>query len=172
MNCKLLYKLLPFVFILFIVFISCSAPDKPADRDNTSDSTAISEPEVVMEQPDTVLFWTVDIEQKAKTRVYKDTVTITEPQSIINGINSIYPSVRLEFVKLSGDTVYAHIDSSSTFANVMGSFGTSEYISTVVLNLTMLPGINYVNLDFPEGSHAAPGVFAKTSYAGYKEKEE
>lgn len=169
MNCKLLYKLLPFVFI---VFISCSGPDKPADTDNTADSTDISEPEIVIEQPDTVLFWTVDIEQKAKTRVYKDTVTITEPQSIVNGINSIYPSIRLEFLKLSGDTVYAHIDSSFTFANDMGSFGASEYISTVVLNLTMLPGVNYVNLDFPEGSHATPGVFAKTSYAGYKEKED
>ena len=54
----------------------------------------------------------------------------------------------------------------------MGSFGTSEYITTVVINLSMLPGINYVNLDFPEGSHATPGVFAKTSYARYKEKEE
>jgi len=160
---------LPF---LLIVFISCSGPDKPADTGNTSDSTDILEPETVMEQPDTVLFWTVDIEQKVKTRVYKDTMTITEPQSIINGINSIYPSIRLEFLKVSGDTVYAHIDSSSTFANDMGSFGTFEYISTVVLNLTMLPGINYVNFDFREGSHATPGVFAKTSYDAYKEKEE
>lgn len=169
MNCKLLYRLLPFVLI---VFISCSGPDKPADTGNTSDSTDMPEPETVMEQPDTVLFWTVDIEQKLKTRVYKDSMTITEPQSIVNGINSIYPSIRLEFLKLSGDTVYAHIDSSFTFANDMGSFGASEYISTVVINLTMLPGINYVNLDFPEGSHATPGVFSKTSYAAYKEKEE
>ena len=166
MNYKLLYKLLPFVLI---AFISCSAPDKPA---NTTDSTDISEPETIMEQPDTVLFWTANIEKKEKISVYKDTVTITEPQSIINGINSIYPSIRLEFVKLSGDTVYTHIDSSFTFANDMGSFGASEYISTVVLNLTMLPGVNYVNLDFPVGSHASPGIFAKSSYAGYEEKED
>jgi len=169
MNCKLLFRLLPFVLI---VFISCTGPDKPADTGNTSGSTDLIEPETVIEQPDTVLFWTIDIEQKEKTRVYKDTMTITEPQSIINGINSIYPSIRLEFLRLSGDTVYAHIDSSFTFANDMGSFGASEYISTVVINLTMLPGINYVNLDFPEGSHATPGVFSKTSYAAYKEKEE
>ena len=136
------------------------------------DSTDIPEPETIMEQPDTVLFWTANIEKKEKVRVYKDTVTITEPQSIINGINSIYPSIRLELLKLSGDTVYTHIDSSFTFANDMGSFGASEYISTVVLNLTMLPGINYVNLDFPVGSHASPGIFAKSSYAGYEEKED
>ncbi len=166
MNYKLLYRLLPFVLISFI---ACSSPDKPA---NITDSTALSEPETIMEQPDTVLFWTVNIEQKEKTRVYKDTVAITDPQSIVNGINAIYPSVHLEFVKLSGDTVYAHIDSSFTFANDIGSFGATEYIAGVVLNLTMLPNINYVNLDFPEGSHAAPGVFAKTSYAAYKEKDD
>jgi hypothetical protein len=169
MNCKFLYRLLPFVLI---VFISCSGPDKPANTGNTTDSTNVAEPETVMEQPDTVLFWTIDIEQKLKTRVYKDSITITEPQSIVNGINSIYPSIRLEFLRVSGDTVYAHIDSSFTFANDMGSFGASEYISTVVINLTMLPGINYANLDFPEGSHATPGVFSKTSYAAYREKED
>ena len=169
MNCKLLYRLLPFVLI---AFIACSGPDKPAGAGDNSDSADLAEPETVMEQPDTVLFWTVNIEQKEKTRVYKDTIAITDPQSIINGINSIYLSTRLEFVKLSGDTVYTHIDSSFTFANDVGSFGASEYISTVVLNLTMLPGVNYVNLDFPEGSHAAPGVFAKSSYAAYKEKED
>lgn len=157
---------------MLIVFISCSGPDKPADTGNTTDSTNVAEPETVMEQPDTVLFWTIDIEQKLKTRVYKDSITITEPQSIVNGINSIYPSIRLEFLRVSGDTVYAHIDSSFTFANDMGSFGASEYISTVVINLTMLPGINYANLDFPEGSHATPGVFSKTSYAAYREKED
>jgi hypothetical protein len=169
MNCKLLYRLLPFVLI---AFIACSGPDKPAGNGGNSDSANLPEPETVMEQPDTVLFWTINIEQKEKTRVYKDTIAITDPQSIINGINSIYPSTRLEFVKLSGDTVYTHIDSSFTFANDVGSFGASEYISTVVLNLTMLPGINYVNLDFPEGSHASPGVFSKSSYAAYKEKED
>ena len=169
MNCKLLYRLLPFILL---AFIACSGPDKPAGNGSNSDSADLPEPEIVMEQPDTVLFWTINIEKKEKIRVYKDTITITDPQSIINGINSIYSSTRLKFVKLSGDTVYTHIDSSFTFANDVGSFGASEYISTVVLNLTMLPGINYVNLDFPEGSHASPGVFAKSSYAAYKEKED
>lgn len=125
-----------------------------------------------MEQPDTVLFWTVNTALKEKIRVYKDSIIISDPLSIINGINSIYSSPQLEFLKLSGDTVYTHIDSSFNFANDLGSFGASEYISTVVLNLTMLPGVNYVNLDFPVGSHATPGVFAKSSYADYQEKDE
>lgn len=164
------FRLLNLLFLVaLIVFVSCSGPDTPAAN---TDGTDVGEPELIMEQPDTVLFWTVDGENRKKLRVYKDTVTITEPQSIINGINSIYPDVHLEFVKLSGDTVYTHIDSSFAFANDMGSFGASEYISTVVLNLTMLNNVNYVNLDFPLGSHATPGVFAKSSYAMFKEKED
>ncbi|MCC7526152.1 MAG: hypothetical protein IT250_15085 [Chitinophagaceae bacterium] len=166
MKFKLIFRLLPFAFI---AFFACSAPDKPA---NITDSTGIAEAETIFEQPDTVLFWTINSEKKAKIRVYKDTVAITEPISIVNGINAIYPSIHLDFIRISGDTVYAHIDSSFSFANDMGSFGAEEYITGVVLNLTMLPGINYVNLDFPEGSHAAPGVFAKSSYAAYKETEE
>ncbi|MCO5236937.1 MAG: hypothetical protein M9933_11775 [Chitinophagaceae bacterium] len=162
---KILCRLLPF-FLAGI--IGCSGPDTPAGEQNDAGDSL--EAQVVMEQPDTVLFWTTNTALKEKTRVYDDTITISEPRSIINGINSIYPSIRLAFSKLSGDTVYAHVDSS--FANDLGSFGVSEYISTVVLNLTMLPGINYVNLDFPVGSHAAPGVFAKSSYDDYKEKDE
>lgn len=153
----------------FIWFSSCSAPDTTV---NKTDSTNLAEPETIIEQPDTVLFWTINLEQKEKFRVYKDTVDITDPVSIINGINSIYPDIRLEFVKHSGDTVYTHIDSAFTFTNDIGSFGAGEYIAGVVINLTTLPNVNYVHLDFPEGSHATPGVYSKSSYAMYKEKEE
>lgn len=166
MNFQSAFKIVPFVLF---AFASCTSPDKPAQA---TDSTSLTEPETIMEQPDTVLFWTVDIEQKQKYRVYKDTAGITDPESIINGINTLYPSIRLEFVKLSGDTVYAHIDSAFTFANDLGSFGASEYIASVVINLTTLPNINYVNLDFPVGSHATPGVFAKNDFDQFIVKEE
>jgi len=53
----------------------------------------------------------------------------------------------------------------------MGSSGASEYLSTVVVNLTTLKNVNYVNLDFPEGSHASPGVFSKNAFEKYKEKD-
>lgn len=156
-------------FFTAVIFFSCSAPDQPA---NSTDSTGITEAETIIEQPDTVLFWTVNIEKKEKVRVYKDTAGINDPVSIINGINTIYPDIRLEFVKLSGDTVYTHIDSASAFSDDVGSFGAAEYIAGVVINLTTLPDINYVNLDFPVGSHATPGVYSKSGYAAYTEKEE
>ena len=152
-----------------IIMFACTGPDKPADA-AAADSTAAEQ--TIIDQPDTVLFWTVDDYNKTKSQVYKDTVEVTDPKSVVNGINSIYPDIHLEYIKQSNDTVYATIDSAFSFTNDMGSSGASEYLSTVVVNLTTLKNVNYVNLDFPEGSHASPGVFAKSAFEKYKEKDE
>lgn len=152
-----------------IIMFACTGPDKPADT-AAADSTAAEQ--TIIDQPDTVLFWTVDDYNKTKSQVYKDTIEVTDPQSVVNGINSIYPDIHLEYIKQSNDTVYAAIDSAFSFTNDMGSSGASEYLSTVVVNLTTLKNVNYVNLDFPEGSHASPGVFAKSAFEKYKEKDE
>ena len=158
-----------FLIILSAVFFyACTSGDKGANP-GTGDSTTIEQ--TIIEQPDTVLFWTIDDYKKTKTAVYKDTIEITEPESVVNGVNSIYPNIHLKFDRLSNDTVYAKIDSSFTFSNDMGTAGAAEYLSTVVLNLTTLKNVNFVNLDFPQGSHASPGVFAKTNYASYKIKD-
>ncbi|MBX3240362.1 MAG: hypothetical protein KIT80_02070 [Chitinophagaceae bacterium] len=158
---------LPASLALIISFsiTACSGPDKPAEVKN------IDSFETITEQPDTVLFWTVNVENRIKQRVYQDTITITQPESVVNGIRSIYPDIPLQFNKISGDTVYVSVDSASARIDDMGSFGAGEYIATVVLNLTSLPNINFVNLDIKEGSHAAPGVFAKERFSRYKVQE-
>ncbi len=158
------FPLILAITVLLSMF-SCSSPDKVPD---TKDVDSV---ETVTEQPDTVLFWTVNSENRVKNRVFKDTLLITDPQSVINGIKSIYPSVALEFKQISGDTIYLHIDNASVFTDEIGTYGANEYIATVVLNLTSLPNVNYVNLDFKEGSHAAPGTFAKERFAAYKVEE-
>ena len=161
---------LPFALVIILIttlFLACNnSGDKKAHPNGTDSLTT------VVEQPDTVLFWTVDDYNKIKTQVYKDTVDITEPQSVINGINSIYKDIPLQFIKQSNDTVYAKIDSAFIFTNDMGTAGAAEYLSTVVINLTTLKNVNFVNLDFPRGNHASPGVFGKTSYENFKIKEQ
>ncbi|MCC6286856.1 MAG: hypothetical protein IT249_03135 [Chitinophagaceae bacterium] len=167
-NRNFLPPALAIAFIALTLFACNSSTDKkaqPATADSTLETT-------IVEQPDTVLFWTIDDYKKIKTQVYKDTIDITEPQSVINGINSIYPDIHLLFVKKSNDTVYAKIDSSFAFTNDMGTSGAAEYLSTVVVNLTTLKDVNFVNLDFPRGNHASPGVFNKKSYENFKIKEQ
>lgn len=155
------------VFTSMVIYSCNSAGDKKV-QPSESDSLPVAE---IIEQPDTVLFWTVDEYNKTKTRVFKDSVEVTEPQSVINGINSIYKDIHLLFIKQSNDTVYAKIDSAFAFTNDMGTSGASEYLSTVVVNLTTLNNINFVNLDFPRGSHASPGVFSKKNYENISTKE-
>lgn len=169
MNTKNLLPARMLIFIIAIAIYACNSGDKKVAPVPTDSLTA---EETIVEQPDTVLFWTINDYDKTKTRVYKDTVDITEPQSVINGVNSIYPDIHLLFVKQSNDTVYAKIDSAFTFANDMGTSGAAEYLSTVVINLTTLNNVNFVNLDFPKGSHASPGVFGKKSYENFKIKEQ
>lgn len=150
------------IIAVMVWITACSGPEKSVPPPSDEDSA-----EVVMEQPDTVLFWVVDDYKKIKTQVYKDTSEITEPQSVVNGINSIFPDIPLQFQKLSNDTVYASIDSSFKFSDDMGSSGALQYLSTVIVNLTTLKNVNYVNLQFPEGSHAAPGVYSRKAFDKY-----
>lgn len=163
--------ILPAVILMLLTAIfSCNnAGDKKFPSANT-DSLTVEH--TVVEQPDTVLFWTVDDYNKIKTQVYKDTVDVTDPQSVVNGINSIYRDIHLLFIRQSNDTVYAKIDSAFTFTNDMGSSGAAEYLSTVVINLTTLNNVNFVNLDFPKGNHASPGVFSRKDYENFKIKEQ
>lgn len=162
---KDLYLPLILLATIALSIVSCSAPDKVPEADNLDSF------ETVTEQPDTVLFWTVNSEKRLKERVFKDTIIITEPQSVVNGIRSIYPNVDLQFKKVSGDTIFVHIDSASVLTDDMGTYGANEYIATVVLNLSSLPNVNYVDMDFKEGSHASPGTFAKERYRNYTVKE-
>lgn len=150
------------IIAMMIWITACAGPDKPVSPATEEDSV-----ETVLEQPDTVLFWVVDDYKKVKTQVYKDTTQITEPQSVVNGINSIFPDIPLQFERLSNDTVYASIDSSFKFSDDMGSSGALQYLSTVVVNLTTLKNVNYVKLQFPEGSHAAPGVYSRKAFDKY-----
>jgi len=150
-----------------ITFFACTGSDKGT---NATDSTY--QGQTIIDQPDTVLFWTIDDYNKTKSQVYKDSLDITDPQTVVNGINFIYPDIHLKYLKMSNDTIYAVIDSAYAFTNDMGSSGASEYLSTVVINLTTLKNVNFVNLNFPEGNHASPGVFAKSDFENYKEKEE
>lgn len=163
---------LPVLMVMFmsIIIYSCNSNNDKKVQPSGSDSLAVEE--TVTEQPDTVLFWTVDDYNKVKTQVYKDTVEITEPQSVVNGINSIYNDIPLSFIKQSNDTVYAKIDSAFVFADDMGTSGAAEYLSTVVINLTTLQNVNFVNLDFQRGSHASPGVFSKKTYQNFRIKEQ
>jgi hypothetical protein len=84
--------------------------------------------------------------------------------SIIKGLNYRFRDIPIEKIKLGGDTLYAKINNSTYLTEQMGSTGAAAYIAEAVVNITSVAGINYVNLNFKEGDHATPGVYAKKDY--------
>lgn len=88
--------------------------------------------------------------------------------SIIKGLNYRFPDIPIEKIKLGGDTLYARITNSDYLTEQMGSTGSAAYIAEVVVNITSVVNINYVNLNFKQGDHATPGVYAKKDYQNFK----
>ncbi|MBM3415963.1 MAG: hypothetical protein FJY20_05860 [Bacteroidetes bacterium] len=74
------------------------------------------------------------------------------------------PNVLLQFVKISGDTLYVSIPDAHYLTQQMGSTGPQLYFAEAVYNLTEIPGIRYVNFDFEEGDHASPAVLGRDDF--------
>ncbi len=88
----------------------------------------------------------------------------TDAPSMIAYLNSRNPNVQLQWVKISGDTLYVSIPEATYLTQQMGSTGPSLFFAEAVYNLTEIPGIRFVSFDFEEGDHASPGVLSREGY--------
>jgi hypothetical protein len=149
-------KLFVLIFISLLI-ISCGSnkADQPA-ADNDSTSAAI-----IYAWQATLNDSTGKMEMKKVQATDLDSLS---PASVVDFINKGDSSVHLDFIKVSNDTVYLKIPDATFLTQQMGSTGASMYMAGAVYNLTELPGIKYVNLDFEEGDHAAPGTFTRESF--------
>jgi hypothetical protein len=84
--------------------------------------------------------------------------------AVITFVNSLYPNVQLVFIKTSGDTVFLKIPEAAYLTQQMGSAGPTMYFANAVYNLTEIPGIKYVHVDFEEGDHAQPGTYNRDNF--------
>lgn len=114
---------------------------------------------------DTNLLWTVDVPRK----------TLKKPKSsltpllgvVIGALNTQYPDIQLTNPVLKNDTLMLKIPKSDYFTNQIGSTGAAQYLAQAIINLTSVPGIKYVKIDFEMGSHASPGVWSRADFPGY-----
>lgn len=146
-----------FFFLLLITACKCN---NGKDKQTAEDT--------LMVIPDTLLVYDVNAETKTMkkyTEVPDSAFTVIR---VVNGLNEKYPSVQLQFIKQSNDTVYVSVPNSDYLSQQMGSAGATAWYADAVINLTSVPGVNYVNIDMKQGSHAAPGVFGEVSYKEYK----
>ncbi|HRX94388.1 MAG TPA: hypothetical protein P5158_09740 [Chitinophagaceae bacterium] len=153
-----MYKLLAVLLFSILVYSCNDSADKPIA---TEDS---------VEVPESFPVWQAVLNDSTgrieMTRVMTEGVDNSSVPGIIEIVNENNPDINLEYLKTSHDTVYLKIEDAHYLTQQMGTTGASMYMTSLVYNLTELPGNHYVHLDFQEGDHAQPGTFSRQSFAG------
>jgi len=162
-------NLLPF-FGLLLLF-SCN--NQGSENDNVANDTIFFKPDstyLSIEDPVQFknLIWLPvfdslkgDVVLKQQRQVNTDTLTA---EKLIKEINASWDGIKLEFRKISHDTIYVAIPESAVLTQQMGSSGAFSYISSTTYILTELKSIKYVDFDFLEGDHLAPGTMKRSDF--------
>ena len=98
---------------------------------------------------------------KRQRTINPDTLTA---EKLITDINNAWDDVKLQFKKVSHDTLYVAIPQSEVLTQQMGSSGAYSYISSTTYTLTELKNIHFVNYDFQEGDHLSPGTMKRKDF--------
>ena len=153
-----------------IFLFSCN--NQSSDKDVAADTTFITvdSPGASVENPGPIknLIWTQvfdsskgDMRLKKQRQVNPDTLSAGK---LISEINSSWDGIKLEFRKISHDTIYVAIPESNVLTNQMGSTGADSYMSSTTFILTELKHVKYVNYDFVEGDHMQPGTMKRSDF--------
>lgn len=167
-----------FIILSSILFLSCNnepTESKSDDKDSvvqelkqdTLINTEIFDSPMASESSSYV--WLVDLENKAKKKNPNFKKEYLNVDTLIKGLNDLFPNIKLDKVKMSGDTLFTKIVDSEYLVERIGSSGASLYIAAVVINLTSVDRIKYVKIDFEEGSHASPDTWSAEDFSEYKE---
>ncbi|HET9429906.1 MAG TPA: hypothetical protein VFO70_01960 [Chitinophagaceae bacterium] len=152
--------------VIALGFLSCN---NEASKEDVTEDTIIEE---AFLSPQDKLLWISDFDTMTGDFVLKHQRQLPAEeigvQSLIDDINAAWENIRLEFRKLSGDTIYVAIPDSKYLTQQMGSAGAGGYIASVTFNLTELKNIRFVNYDFEEGDHLAPGTFSREDFKNYR----
>ena len=163
------------IVILFFVclFFACrqkKQQDTAAVKDTVQQ--VIVKPDSVSMKTDTHYYWEASPDDKTNKLIMKrlqplsnDSLTAAH---LINWINTKYDHIKLEFIKISNDTLFVKIRQSNFLTQQMGSTGADIYLTEATYNLSELNNIGYVHFDFKEGDHASPGTYSRTDFVNIK----
>ncbi len=169
-----LTKLLP--VILFLTACNSNRTDAGnADADSmtteTVDTTytALAKPDSSYEVVNTKGYYVWEVDEDKKTLKKNPAVSTSSvnADSVISGLNQQYENIQLEKIDIKNETIDLKIINSDYLTEQMGSSGAAQYLAQTVINLTSVPGIKYVHIDFKMGSHASPGTWSRKDFPGY-----
>jgi len=157
--------------ILMASFMACNTKEKEPENitilEQETDSVVVEETKLSF-NPESKLYVWKSSPDYTKTKNPQLSNNMLNADSLIKGLNELNENVLLQKIKISGDTVYTEIKNSQFLTESMGSTGAEMYVADVVLNLTEVPGIKYVNIQLVEGSHMQPGTWAKDNFKKFK----
>lgn len=78
------------------------------------------------------------------------------------------PKLRLQGV--AEGIAHVEIISAEYLTQRMGTSGAQNYLAAATYSLTETPGVQKVDFIFPEGDHAAPGLYTRESFRDYAVK--
>lgn len=161
-------------FLVILILASCG---NNSDVDDTSeDSTAIISDTTFTRLPirdsayevvNTAGYYVWDVDAERKTLRKNERAASITADSVIYGLNKQYDDIVLEKTGFNKDSIHLRIPNSDYFTNQMGSSGAAQYLAQTVINLTSIPGIKFVHIDFKMGSHASPGTWSRKDFPGY-----
>lgn len=164
-------------FLILNFLFSCNNNStKPISADKVNDQQ-IKNPDTtsLVHSKDTsqnggtsVYVWVVDFENKTKKRNADFKKEYLNVDTLIKGLNQLHTNIKLDKIKISGDTLFTEIKDSYYLGERIGTYGANYYIADVVINLTSIKNINFVKIDFEDGSHISPGVWSSKDYKNYK----
>lgn len=154
--------------IAIILFVACN--NDASKDDNPLGDTTFTEEEIAL--PPAPLPWISDFDT-VKNEFYLKQQRAIEPgsltaEALINDLNAAWENVKLQFLKISNDTIYVAIPDSEFLGQQMGSAGAQAYMASTTYNLTELKGVNYVNYSMKTGDHASPGTYSRKSFENYR----
>ena len=162
------------IVLLASVICSCNTKDSKetaetnGEPETIEDTVAASSTAPLVFNPESKLYvWKSDYDY-TKTKNPSVNPAIINADSLIRGLNELNEKILLEKVNVSGDTIYTRIKDAAQLTEGLGCSGAEMYLADVVLNLTEVPGIKYVNIQLKEGSHMQPGTWSKENFAKYK----
>lgn len=167
-----------FAFLIMCLIASCGQNSEPEEKDivETTKAIDVDSIDIITGQErlkeefeaQRYFIWEIDFDNKTITKNPDFNNVNVSVDSLIKGLNMKYGNIPLKKINFSHDTLYTRILDSEHLAERMGSTGSAYYIAEAIINLTTVPGVNFVKMDFTEGSHAAPGIFSRENYSDFK----
>jgi hypothetical protein len=86
------------------------------------------------------------------------------PDELINILNRRKSKCKIEYIKMSGDTIKIKILDDEYLTEQMGTSGADCYLAETIFTLTENDLIKYVRIEMNEGSHASPGLYNRNDF--------